>query len=244
MKSSIPHTLIVGGSSGTGLAVASLFVKRGHRVSVVGRRPKPVGAPFAYFRFDLTQLGKIPGLLSRIVGRDGEWSNLIFVQRYRGSGDAFKGEWTVGVEATQIFIEEAARRGTHRPRSIVIFNSVASEFVASSGPGYHAAKGALRQLMRYYAVHLGAKGIRVNSVSPATIAKTPRDRESPLRRVQASLLDTHIPLGRMGTPCDMAAASFLLCSSDAAYITGHDLRVDGGISALAQEALIRNLSPS
>jgi NAD(P)-dependent dehydrogenase (short-subunit alcohol dehydrogenase family) len=236
-----PHTIIFGGTSLVGGAGAELFAQRGHCVSVIGRRPAPAGSPFAHHRFDLSRVARIPALLAKITKGAGPWSNLVFVQRYRGADD-LKGEWTLGVAAIAAAIESATSLAHDvRPRSIVIYNSIASDFIAGNLAGYHAAKAAQRQLMRYYAVALGPRGIRVNCVSPATILKRPAASEPAEVRAQLKRLAAHIPLRRMGEPRDMAAAAFFLCSSEAAYITGHDLVVDGGISLLAQENLIRTL---
>ena len=239
-----PHTIVFGGTSTVGSAVAHLFAQRGHRVSVIGRRPPISDNPFTHFRFDLAKIGAIPALLEKIVKRTGGWSNLVFVQRHRGENE-LKGEWIVGVEAIAAAINAAAKLANEsQPRAIVIYNSIASDFVAGNLAGYHAAKAGQRQLMRFYAVALGPAAIRVNCVSPATIQKRPAESEPPAVQRQLAHLAKQIPLRRLGAPHDMAAAAFFLCSPDAAYITGHDLVVDGGISLLAQENLIRTLGNS
>ena len=92
---------------------------------------------------------------------------------------------------------------------------------------YSAAKAALASLTRTLAVSCAPRGVRVNLVEPGTVrtaAWTGTGREAALDRVAA-----HYPLGRVGEPADIAAAITFLASSDAAWITGVTLPVDGGL---------------
>ena len=100
------------------------------------------------------------------------------------------------------------------------------------------------QLVRFYSVRLGPVGIRVNSISPATILKPGARKKVQANQTLMEAYRNCIPLGRMGTAEEMAKAAYFLASDESSYITGHDLVVDGGISILAQEGLIRTLSYS
>ncbi|MFE9123685.1 SDR family NAD(P)-dependent oxidoreductase [Streptomyces sp. NPDC007172] len=93
---------------------------------------------------------------------------------------------------------------------------------------YSAAKAGLASLTRTLAGHAAPRGVRVNLVHPGTI-RTPawEDRQGQLERLAALY-----PLGRVGEPEDIAAAVAFLASSDASWITGTTLRVDGGILAV------------
>ncbi|MEU8966305.1 SDR family NAD(P)-dependent oxidoreductase [Streptomyces sp. NPDC048491] len=93
---------------------------------------------------------------------------------------------------------------------------------------YSAAKAGLASLTRTLAGHAAPRGVRVNLVHPGTI-RTPawEGREAQLERLSALY-----PLGRVGRPEDIAAAVAFLASSDASWITGTTLRVDGGILAV------------
>ncbi len=109
-----------------------------------------------------------------------------------------------------------------RPGSIVSISSIASR----SAPlisAYGAAKAALDSLSRTMSVEWGRHGIRVNTVAAGTIA-TPRAGQSDL----ADVAGKYIPLGRRGTPDDIAIAATFLLSDLAGYVTGHTLVVDGG----------------
>jgi NAD(P)-dependent dehydrogenase (short-subunit alcohol dehydrogenase family) len=120
--------------------------------------------------------------------------------------------------------------------------SMAGRFIVGEQPvGYHVAKASINQLVRYYAVALGPKGIRVNGVSPGTIA---RDSQGPSSAQEelGQLSKRIIPLGRMGTALDVAQAVEFLCSPEASFITGQEIVVDGGLSLRSQEAVARELA--
>lgn len=96
------------------------------------------------------------------------------------------------------------------------------------GHAYSAAKAGLTSLTRTLAGHAGPRGVRVNLVAPGTIRTDAwAGRDAELDRAAALY-----PLGRVGTPEDIASAVAFLASTDAAWITGTTLRVDGGILAV------------
>ncbi len=105
-------------------------------------------------------------------------------------------------------------------RAIVNISSVGGLRAHYGLAGYDAAKGAVNALTRNMAVDLGGFGIRVNAVAPGQTPPRDAARELP-----------GIPLGRSGTPADVAAAVAFLASDAAAYITGQVLYVDGGLTA-------------
>ncbi|WP_019632468.1 SDR family NAD(P)-dependent oxidoreductase [Actinomadura atramentaria] len=117
------------------------------------------------------------------------------------------------------------RRGSLR--SVVVVTSVAERFIGPDSAAYHASKAALAAITRYLACHL-APGIRVNAVAPGAIDSGPNaaDPHWPRR-----MLSARIPAARPGTPADVADAIAYLVSPHAAYVTGHTLYVDGGLSA-------------
>ena len=132
-----------------------------------------------------------------------------------------KGMFFATQEAAKLMIPK--RRG-----KIVNFASTAA-FVSSSTPetAYDISKGGVRQLTISVAAELAPHNINVNAVAPGTIMTelTLRvlDTEEKMARASAK-----IPLGRLGTPEDMVGPVLFLCSSDADYVTGHVLVVDGG----------------
>jgi 3-oxoacyl-[acyl-carrier protein] reductase len=105
---------------------------------------------------------------------------------------------------------------------VVMVSSVTGPLVTAAGSGaYAAAKGALDGLMRTIALEHGADGITVNSVQPGWIATASSEPDE----LEAGL---HTPVGRPGTPAEVAAAIAFLCTEEASYVTGQTLVVDGG----------------
>jgi NAD(P)-dependent dehydrogenase (short-subunit alcohol dehydrogenase family) len=118
---------------------------------------------------------------------------------------------------------ESARAGC-----IVNISSIGAGRAHRTFAAYDAAKAGVEALTRGAALDLAPFRIRVNAVAPGAI-EVERSTESPDHaRAQRA---APIPLGRVGRCSDVAAAVAFLCSDDAAYITGHVLTVDGGMSA-------------
>ena len=126
--------------------------------------------------------------------------------------------------------------------SIVVAISVASRFIASEQPlSYHLGKAALEQLVRYYAVTLGPKGIRVNGVSFASVLKKESKHYYEENPDLMNLYRTITPLKRMGSASEIADGIAFLVSDSASFINGHNLIIDGGISLQWHESLAREL---
>ena len=155
------HTLIVGGTRGIGRAVVRRFAADGGAVSVLGRT-SPAEASLPNVRHqavDLARAGTVADAVAAAAGAGGPLDNLVLLHRFRGEGDPWQGELDVSLTATKAVVDAAAGRFADRGGSIVIACSNASRLVADEQPlSYHAAKAALRQMARYYAVTLGPSG--------------------------------------------------------------------------------------
>lgn len=115
-----------------------------------------------------------------------------------------------------------------KPGRIVNISSVHEDMVFPGFASYCCSKGGLRMLMRDLAVELGPLGITVNNVAPGAIA-TPINKSLLENKAELNALLANIPLGRMGTPEDVAGLVAFLASDDGAYITGSTFVVDGGL---------------
>jgi NAD(P)-dependent dehydrogenase (short-subunit alcohol dehydrogenase family) len=240
------HSLIVGGTRGLGRALAALWAAEGQVVTVVGRRPAEmddVAGPgrIESFPGDAERPEDLLDGLRGQVARLGMLSSVAFLQRYRGRGDPWTGELAVSLTATKVLLEGLAEHlDPQGDKSVVLVTSTAASRVApEQAAGYHAAKAALRQLARYYAVRLGARGIRVNVVSPCAYVKAESSAFYEGRRDLRDLYARLTPLGRMGTAAEVAQAAAFLCGPQASFITGQELCVDGGLSLLTPDALAR-----
>jgi NAD(P)-dependent dehydrogenase (short-subunit alcohol dehydrogenase family) len=240
------HSLIIGGSRGIGRVLARALAGEKHTISIISRRP-PVGkiAPgVRHWSVDLLEQERLSKTLDEIVSRQGRPANLIFFQRFKGEGDAWRQEIETSLTATKFVIETLVDRlAGNRDKSIVMVSSAASRVIADEQPvGYHVAKAGLEQMARYYAVTLGARGVRVNTVSPGTILKEESRAFYLKNKKLLGLFQKTIPLGRMGTAEEVAGVIAFLCSAKASFITGQNLLVDGGISLLSEETLIQKFA--
>lgn len=127
---------------------------------------------------------------------------------------------------TQTFVRRL--RDSSRPGRIVNISSVHEDMVFPGFATYCCAKGGLRMLMRDLAVELGPLGVTINNVAPGAIS-TPINKALLQDKPKLNALLANIPLGRMGTPADVAGLVAFLCSDDASYITGATFVVDGGL---------------
>jgi glucose 1-dehydrogenase len=125
-------------------------------------------------------------------------------------------------------------RDTQRPGKIINISSVHEELPFPNFASYATSKGALKMLMRTLAVELAPLGITVNNVAPGAI-ETPIDAKVMQDKEKLAALLNNIPLRRMGQSSDVAGAVTYLASTDADYVTGSTLVVDGGLLRNYQE---------
>jgi glucose 1-dehydrogenase len=119
-------------------------------------------------------------------------------------------------------------RGQKKPGRIVNISSVHEDMVFPGFSTYCCSKGGMRMMMRDLAMELGPLGITVNNVAPGAIV-TPINKALLEDKPKLNALLNNIPLGRLGTPEDVAGVVAFLVSDDAAYITGSTFVVDGGL---------------
>jgi NAD(P)-dependent dehydrogenase (short-subunit alcohol dehydrogenase family) len=122
--------------------------------------------------------------------------------------------------------------------SIVLIGSISAKVGQAGRWVYPASKAALLQLARCMALDLASSGIRVNSLSPGKVWSAPLQRKHAHERPRADAVEGAFhALGRLGDPDEIARAALFLCSDAASFITGTDLAVDGGYSAMGPERM-------
>ncbi|WP_236654512.1 SDR family NAD(P)-dependent oxidoreductase [Streptacidiphilus anmyonensis] len=138
-----------------------------------------------------------------------------------------RGVVEVNLLGTFAVLQGAARiMGPRGPGSIVLLTSLAASAGVPFMAAYAATKGAIAALTLSAAQELGSQGIRVNAIAPGVIET---DMTAPFPRESLDEVAQRTPLGRLGTPEDVAAAALFLVGDEASFITGHVLAVDGGL---------------
>jgi NAD(P)-dependent dehydrogenase (short-subunit alcohol dehydrogenase family) len=244
-----PHTIVVGGTKGIGRTIARRLAGENHRVSVIGRSTPDAATEAPELRFWSADAGDTQALdrvLADILRAQGPTSGLVLLQRFRGEGDDWTGEMATSVAASRQLLDWAGEhlQDAAGNKAVVVVSSIASTYVASEQPvSYHVAKAAVTQMVRYYAVALGHRGIRVNAISPGTTVKDESKAFYAEHPELEQLYRDIIPLGRMGTADDVADVTVFLLSGASSFLTGQNIVLDGGVSLQAHESLARRVSP-
>jgi NAD(P)-dependent dehydrogenase (short-subunit alcohol dehydrogenase family) len=235
--------IVSGGATSIGAAVVRAFDGAGANVLIADIAEEPgralaaaLGARVRFQRADVTRDDDIAAAIAAAIGAFGGIDFLVNgAVTYLDKGlDSSRAEWlealnlnlVSGALLLRAVVPEMKKRGGG---AVVNFSSVAGKFGQAGRALYPAAKAAILQLTKNEAMTLAADGIRVNAVSPGWTWSAPVERASGGDRAKADRIaaDYH-PLGRVGNPEEVARAVLYLCSSDASFITGIDLPVDGG----------------
>jgi NAD(P)-dependent dehydrogenase (short-subunit alcohol dehydrogenase family) len=239
-RTGLPQALVTGGAGGIGGAVVTALVALGYAVTATAydegelapRRSTPAFAEVDLATLDVAD----PGAVERFAEGFDRLDVLVNCAGVTARGPrAFEEDmftWVLDVNLTgtmrtcrAFHPQLAACRGV-----VVNIASMMSFFGTGTAPGYAASKGGVAQLTKSLAIAWAEEGIRVNAVAPGWI-QTPMGAavESADPELYRRVLQ-RTPMGRWGTPEDVAGAVVFLCSDAAAFVTGVILPVDGGYS--------------
>jgi enoyl-[acyl-carrier protein] reductase III len=237
--------LVTGGSRGIGKAIALQFAELGaQRVGIGYLRNDTAAEQTAE---ELRGLGAEPVLLRGNVSSErvlteveqgGPWNVLVHnaatgVIRPALETEDKHWDWTLGANARALLsLARVAAPQMPAGSSIVAISSLGSTHVLENYVLVGTSKAALESLVRYLAVELAPRGIRVNAVSGGVVETGALDHFPNKERMIASA-QKRTPAGRMVEPQDIANAVVFLCTDDANMIRGQTLVVDGGYSLLA-----------
>jgi len=246
--------IITGGGTGIGRGIAEVFASEGAKVVVCGRTAttihavaKEIGGDAMAITCDVSQPKQVEKMVQDVVKKFGRVDILINNAGVRASiltiEDLSDAEWqrTFDVDAKGVWLCSKHAIPVMRKSgggSIVMISSISAHIGQPKQGCYNAAKAAQEQLMKCMAIDFAKDKIRVNSICPAWVA-TEMNREQ-LKQMKAQpnkpfppgisyndILKLH-PIGRIGTPQDIAWAAVYLASDESSWVTGSSLMVDGG----------------
>lgn len=229
--------LIAGGSGGIGQATAQRFLRGGARVvtaDIQGGPPPEDTSVQAAITADLTTDEGVRDAVAACVESYGRLDYLVHAVGVTGRGplsEVTSQEWHRVMDAnltSAFLLAREALPSLCESRGAVVFISSPNGIhggTVHSGPAYAAAKAGVLNLARYLAREWAAHGITVNTVVPGTV-DTPMLRRLAPDQLQ-ELVDS-VPLGRLTSPQEVAAAIVWLCSGHAAHMTGSTINITGG----------------
>lgn len=243
--------VVTGGGRGIGRSVCELLTEAGARVAVCDIDSKTAGTVSEgldggrAYTTDIADEQAVVDLFACVMADMGSVDILIHVAAIFPKRDFLSmtaAQWdmlhAVNTRGTFLVMREAIRamKAGGRGGTIVNVSSVSGErAVVTNNAAYGASKAAVTNLTRSMAIEVAADGIRINAVLPGAVATEGAGLATAAMTEQGLTLGgpmmlgaARMPLGRVGTPDDIAQACLFLASPAASYITGHGLPVDGG----------------
>lgn len=238
--------IVPGGATKIGQAVVAAFRAAGTRVMVADINAEAGAAMVAdgvgFTKCDLRDDAQIAALVAATKAKFGRIDFLVNVAcSYLDNGAASsRAEWLESLDVNlvgSVILMQAAREELARNKgAIVNFGSISSRVAQTGRWLYPVSKAAILQLTRNQAMDLAPEGIRVNAVSPGWTWSNVMDQLTGGNRAKADAVAApfHL-LGREGDAEEVAATVLFLCSDESSFITGTDIRVDGGYTAMGPE---------
>src|SRR6266487_384608 len=238
--------LITGGNGGIGLATAKQFVNEGAYVFITGRRDaelaaakKQIGKNVTATQGDVSNLGDLDRLFAQIKKEKGKL-DIVFanagIAKYAPFGEIteefYHSIFDINVKGL-LFTVQKALPLLPDGASIILNASIVASKGLPTNSVYAATKAAVRSFVRTWTTDLKERRIRVNAVSPGStdtpgLSQLLASTDSGQQRLK--MISNTVPLGRLGTPDEIAKAVVFLASDDTSYITGTELSVDGGFA--------------
>lgn len=229
-----PVALVTGGGRGIGLACARRLAKDGFRVAVTYLTSEP---PDGYFgvRCDVTSRDDVDRAFNEVAEHFGAHVGVLVSNAgitrdgllLRMSEDDFADVIDANLTAAFRVVKRASKDMLRaRAGRIILLSSVVGLLGSAGQANYAASKAGLVGFARSLARELGSRSITVNVVAPGPVAT---DMTAELGEKRIGELIAAVPLGRMASPDEIAAAVAFLASDDAGYITGAVIPVDGGL---------------
>ena len=242
--------IITGGARGQGEAEARMFAREGAKVvfgDVLDDEGRQVeteiaaaGGEAVYVRLDVTDENSWREAVGTAVSRFGKVDILVNnagIASWNAGDDATVEEWDriMEINAKGVFLGTKAVIPAMRAAgggSIINISSI-SGMVGQTNihPGYNASKGAVRILTKSTAVQHAAEGIRCNSIHPGPV-KTPMTERSWSNPEWLKATERRTPLGRYAEPDEIAYGVLFLASDESSFMTGSEVVIDGGMTAL------------
>jgi NAD(P)-dependent dehydrogenase (short-subunit alcohol dehydrogenase family) len=237
--------LITGAGSGIGEAIAHAMATAGARIITVDidrdaaeRTAKAIGGKAASFACDVTDRAACDALAATVRNRIGAISILVnnagIIRRGTVMESNTREDWdatlAVNLDGPYNMVTAFLDQLRETKGAIINIGSIQSFVALPNSAAYTTSKGGVRLLTKALAIELSPLGIRVNAIGPGFTA-TPLNAKAREDPAYMANFASRIPLGRIGTPEDIAGPAVFLASDMARYITGVTLPVDGGYLA-------------